>query len=69
MSQRQKAKAWTLKIAADLAELLANQGNEDKARTILAHALDDHPTKTDGRDMAAARALASRLGLKKSASL
>lgn len=67
MSQRQTAKAWTLKIARDLAGLLADHGDTNEARTILADALDDHPTRTGGRDIAAAQALASRLGIGTSA--
>lgn len=63
ISHRQGAKAWTLKVATDLATMLASQGDDDEARSMLVAALESFPAATAGRDLAAARALASRLGL------
>jgi predicted ATPase/DNA-binding winged helix-turn-helix (wHTH) protein len=63
ISHRQGAKAWTLKVATDLATLLDSQGDDDEARSTLAAALESFPAATNGRDLAAARALASRLGI------
>jgi hypothetical protein len=65
ISHRQKAKAWTLKVATDLATILADQGDDDDAKATLVAALDDLPATTGGRDLAAARVLATRLGLER----
>jgi predicted ATPase/DNA-binding winged helix-turn-helix (wHTH) protein len=65
ISHRQKAKAWTLKVATDLATILADQGDDDDAKATLLAALDDLPAATGGRDLAAARVLATRLGIER----
>lgn len=63
ISRQQKAKAWTLRIAAELAELLADRGQQKEARTALAAVLDDRPLTSAARDLAAANLVAARLGL------
>jgi hypothetical protein len=57
LSQRQGTRAWELRTAIDLAELLSSQGRFDDARGLLGPLLDTFTEDTDNRDLGAAKRL------------
>jgi predicted ATPase len=60
-SRRQGARAWELRTATDLANLLANQGRPESARSLLKPAFEQFAEGFDTADLTAARSLLSIL--------
>jgi predicted ATPase len=60
-SRRQGAHAWELRTATDLADLLANQGRPESARSLLKPAFEQFAEGFDTADLTAARSLLSAL--------
>ena len=62
LSRRQGARAWELRSATDLAELMCSQGRTERARPLLQPVFEQFAEGADTADLKAAERLLAKLG-------